>query len=186
MEKYISLLSDFIRLITEHLETVISVAAFIMSGISLTISLRDRKNFVKVELYKGRDYLLWNKIDFSKDPHKLTRFYVIVRNTGRTNIFVRTAWLSVNGIDFELVDPKTITYGGTLGFPEIRGEDPDRPLEPYTERLYRIHYDTIHRNCELANAEKLRVRAFVRLQSGKKADSGKELKIPSSEIFGDL
>ena len=185
MEKYAALLLDFARLIAAHLETVISVAAFVMSCISLTISLRDRKNFVKIELFKGRDYLLQNKIDFSKDPHKLPRFYVIVRNTGRTNIYVRTAWLSVNGIDFELVDPKTITYGGVLGFPEIRGEDPDRPLEPYTERLYRIHYDTIRRNSELADAEELHVKAFVRLQSGKKANSEK-LKVRSSEIFGDL
>lgn len=186
MEKYAALLLDFVRLIATHLETVISVAAFIMSGISLTISLRDRKNFVKIELFKGRDYLLQNKIDFSKDPHKLSYFYVIVRNTGRTNIFVRTAWLSVNGFDFKLVDPKTITYGGTLGLPEVHGEDPDRPLEPYTERLYRIHYDAIHRNSELANTEELHIKAFIRLQSGKKADSGKELKVRSSEIFGDL
>ena len=186
MEKYATLLLDLGQLIAKHLETIISIVAFVISCISLHISLKDRKNFVKIELFKGREYLNQKKIDYSKDPHLIPRFYVIVRNTGRTNIYVRTAWLSVNGEEFKLKDPKTIPHGGALGFPYIPGEDPDRPLEPYTERLYELYYENLKDNDRLSKLDEFKVKAFVQLQSGKKANTGKAIKIKSSEIFNDL
>ncbi|MBQ6519442.1 MAG: hypothetical protein IJI14_12030 [Anaerolineaceae bacterium] len=185
MEKYVVLFTELIKFFITHFDAFISILALIISFISLAVVLRDRKNHTRIELLSNRELVDRLKADPRVYPYMIPAFYVIVRNTGRTNIYIRNAWVTINGFDFNLTDPKTLPKHGVIGTSEIPGADPDRPVEPFTERLYRIYYAEIQKKRRIASSWELQIQAHVSLQSGKSSET-KMRKFKSSEIFDEF
>lgn len=183
MEKQVDFFIKLITLLLDNLETILSIAAFIISVISITITIKDRENKFKVILMKTAEFYDYITNQKNNVKYSSVAFAVLVRNTGRTNIYIRRVWIEINGVKLNVHDPEGFTESNMRGIITEKGLDPGRVFEPYSERMYLVYNHEITNHPSLSAADLYKVKAFALIQSGHRGNSGNVRHIYHMSVF---